>query len=157
MSYTKIKRSKDKGFTLIELLVVVAIIGFLTSISMVILSDAREKSRDARRFEDLQQIKNAIELYSADQNGLFPPGADTSILVTGNYIQVLPVDPLNTGVYAYSYQGTTYAGAACSTGRCAGYVLKAVLEQPEQEALDIDIDGTFAGVDCNDPAFCFIP
>ncbi len=146
-----------RGFTLIELLVVIAIIGFLTSISMVILSDAREKSRDSRRFEDLQQIKNALELYGADTNGLYPPGDTFTVLTDGGYIRVMPIDPLNRGVYSYSYQGTNYNGGVCSSGLCAGYLLKAVLEQIEQEALDVDIDGTFAGVDCTDPAFCIIP
>ncbi|MFC1731828.1 type II secretion system protein [candidate division KSB1 bacterium] len=149
---------KDCGFTLIELLVVVAIIGFLTSIAMVILSDSREKSRDSRRLVDFQQVKDALELYSADKNGLYPPGTDLTLLVTGNYLPIFPTDPLaGIGTYGYSYQGTTYSGTACNSGLCAGYVLGIVLEQPEQEALGVDIDGTLAGVDCADPIFCIIP
>ena len=151
------KNRRNRGFTLIELLVVITIIGFLTSIVMIILSDARQKSRDGRRFEDIQQIKNALELYSADKSGHYPPGTDLTLLVTGNYLPVFPTDPLNTGSYAYSYQGANSSGGACNSGLCAGYVLKAILEQPEQEALDADIDGVFAGVDCADPAFCIIP
>jgi len=147
----------ERGFTLIELLVVIAIIGFITSIAMVVLTDAREKGRDARRFEDFQQIKNALELYSADKSGLYPPGTDLTLLVTGGYIPVFPIDPLGIVPYGYSYQGTTYSGTACNSALCASYVLRVVLEQPEQEALDVDIDGTFAGVDCVDPAFCIIP
>ncbi len=157
MERTREKSSYYAGFTLIELLVVVAIIGFLTSISMVILSDAREKSRDSRRFEDLRQIKNALELYSVDKSGLYPPGDTFIVLTDGNYIGAIPVDPLNKSVYSYSYQGTNFNGTACSSGLCSGYLLKAVLEQSEQEALGIDIDGTFAGIDCADPAFCIIP
>ncbi|MEX2436971.1 MAG: type II secretion system protein [Candidatus Paceibacterota bacterium] len=149
--------SRRKGFTLIELLVVITIIGFLTSIALVILSDAREKSRDSRRFEDFQQIKNALALYSADQNGLYPPGTDLGILVSGGYIQAFPMDPLNIGSYTYSYQGTTYSGSVCNSALCSSYVLKVILEQPEQEALDVDIDGVLAGVDCTDPSFCIIP
>lgn len=149
--------TRKSGFTLIELLVVIAIIGVLTSITLVILSDAREKSRDSRRFEDFQQIKNALELYSADQSGHYPPGSDLSILVDGGYIQVLPIDPLNTGVYGYTYQGADSFGSGCDSGLCASYVLKVILESSDQEALDIDIDGTLADTDCSDPAFCIIP
>jgi len=152
------KNTQNRGFTLIELLVVIAIIGFITSIAMVILSDSREKSRDSRRFVDFQQVKDALELYSADNNGLYPPGTDLTLLVTGNYIPVFPTDPLaGIGSYGYSYQGTTYTGAACNSGLCASYVLGVVLEQSEQEALDVDIDGTLAGVNCVDPVFCIIP
>jgi prepilin-type N-terminal cleavage/methylation domain-containing protein len=157
MLLTTKKSLQNRGFTLIELLVVVAIIGFLTSIAMVALSDAREKGRDGRRFEDFQQIRNALELYSVDRNGLYPPGTDLTILVTNNYLPVFPLDPLNRAPYGYSYQGTTNVGAACSVGFCSGYVLKVILEQEGQKALGVDIDGTFAGVDCADPAFCVIP
>lgn len=151
------RNTPNLGFTLIELLIVVAIIGILTSIVMIFLTDARQKSRDSRRFEDLRQIKNALELYSTDKGGHYPPGTDLTLLVTGNYIQVFPIDPLNTSSYTYSYQGANSSGGACNSGSCTGYVLKTVLEQSGQRALDIDIDGTFAGVDCADPIFCIIP
>lgn len=58
--------SLRKGFTLIELLVVIAIIGVLASVVMVSLSSAREKSRDARRLADLNEIRKAVELYYSD-------------------------------------------------------------------------------------------
>lgn len=57
---------KKKGFTLIELLVVVAIIGILTSMALVALSDARQRARDARRVSDIRQIMTALELYYLD-------------------------------------------------------------------------------------------
>ena len=60
------------GFTLIELLVVIGIIGILASIVLTALAFARAKSRDARRIQDLLQIRNAIELYLADNNGVLP-------------------------------------------------------------------------------------
>lgn len=61
---------KKAGFTLIELLVVVAIIGLLSSIVLASLNSARAKARDARRKEDLIQIRNAIALYQNDNNSL---------------------------------------------------------------------------------------
>lgn len=149
-------QNKEKGFTIIELLVVVAIIGILTSITMAFLSDAREKSRDSRRFDDLRQIKNALGLYNTDNNGLYPPGSSMTQLTGGGYLQLVPVDPTHTGPYAYSYQGLN-GNNVCNSSPCTSYVLKAVLEQDEQEALDVDIDGTLGGVNCDDPAFCIIP
>lgn len=132
-------------------------------IAMVLISgvylfgDIREKSNDGKRFEDIRQIKNALELYSADYNGLYPSGTDLSLLITGDYIPDFPVDPINSNFYIYSYQGASYTGISCDSGFCASYVLKVVLEQEEHKTLDIDIDGTFAGIDCVDPAFCVTP
>ncbi len=61
-----------KGFTLIELLVVVSIISLLASVVLASVNSARSKGRDARRLEDLQQIRNALELYANDHNGSYP-------------------------------------------------------------------------------------
>ena len=68
----KLFYKKDSGFTLIELLVVISIIGLLSSVVLAGLSTARAKARDARRYSDMQQIRNALYLYSVDHNGYFP-------------------------------------------------------------------------------------
>ena len=60
---------KRKGFTLIELLVVIAIIGLLSTLAVVALNNARQKSRDAKRVSDVKQMSTALELYFADNNG----------------------------------------------------------------------------------------
>lgn len=54
---------KKSGFTLIELLVVVAIIGLLSTLSVLALNTARARSRDARRISDIKQIQTALEMY----------------------------------------------------------------------------------------------
>lgn len=64
---------KTKGFTLIELLVVIAIIGILASVILAALNNARVKGRDARRLQDLRQIRIALELYN-DKYGTYPIG-----------------------------------------------------------------------------------
>ncbi len=60
--------SNKKAFTLIELLVVIAIIGILATISVITLSNARSKSRDAKRAGDIKQVQTALELFFNDQN-----------------------------------------------------------------------------------------
>jgi len=62
---------EKKGFTLIELLVVIAIIGLLSTLAVVALNSAREKSRDAKRLADIKQIQTALELF-ATQTGRYP-------------------------------------------------------------------------------------
>lgn len=64
-------KNSSKGFTLIELLVVIAIIGILASVVLASLNSARTKSRDARRLADLNQIRNAVELYYSE-HGHYP-------------------------------------------------------------------------------------
>ena len=153
-------KNNKKGFTLIELLVVIAIIGILASIVLASLNSARRKSRDSRRLADLKQIKNATELYLND-NKTYPvantwAGLRTELTGTncagGTCISSLSDDPLSPGA-AYSYQSTDAAGAACDapSAACEGYVMKAVLEE-NNAALNNDVDGTVAGVDCGDPS-----
>ena len=79
---------KQKGFTLIELLVVIAIIGLLSTLAVVALNNARQKSRDAKRVSDIKQIQTALELYYNDANAY-------------------PTD-LTFGTGSIAYSGTTY-------------------------------------------------
>jgi prepilin-type N-terminal cleavage/methylation domain-containing protein len=67
-----------KGFTLIELLVVIAIIGLLSTLAIVALQNARQKSRDAKRVSDIKQIQTALDLYFTDKN-TYPPGDDITL------------------------------------------------------------------------------
>ncbi len=73
------KINKQTGFTLIELLVVVAIIGILASVVLASLNSARVKARDAKRMSDIQQIRNAIEMYIT-ANGHAPDLGDSDCL-----------------------------------------------------------------------------
>jgi prepilin-type N-terminal cleavage/methylation domain-containing protein len=110
------KIQKSKGFTLIELLVVVAIIGVLATIVLSSLSDARARSRDAKRLADIRTIQAALEVYYVD-NGVYPllPHDYTrSDDATWDDLETLlgttlPVDPINRFIqndewFLYAYQ-----------------------------------------------------
>lgn len=113
-----------KGFTLIELLVVVAIIGMLSSVVLSSLNAARANARDARRGQDMQQIKSALELYYNTFNR-YPPNTDDGGCTGGNasnclwklendlvpnYIPSIPVDPTyntkSSGNFYLYYSGS---------------------------------------------------
>ena len=131
---------KKAGFTLIELLVVISIISLLSSLVISSISTAREKSRDARRKADMNQLRVALQFYASNNNGFYPgeTWCDSSIgtmasagcppvpassdwnyssvfvssLINGGYIPKMPIDPINNSTYFYNYEPD------CSQGRC---------------------------------------
>jgi type II secretory pathway pseudopilin PulG len=92
--------------------VVIAIIGLLSTLSLVALNVARAKARDALRVADVKQIMTALELYYNDV-GHYPKAwfnlstsgklATTTNGATSTYIGLIPINPSPTD------------GRACST------------------------------------------
>jgi prepilin-type N-terminal cleavage/methylation domain-containing protein len=127
---------KKKGFTLIELLVVIAIIGLLTSIVLVLLGLSRSKAKDSRRFSDFRQINTAMELCYQDPScaggmDIYPSiaaGPD-SVSSIGKYLPLVPKDPVEEGLYQYTWTSnaaSTTGGSAARQYYCA-YVKLEVL------------------------------
>jgi general secretion pathway protein G len=124
---------KQKGFTLIELLVVIAIIGLLSTLAVVALNNARQKSRDAKRISDVKQIQTALELYYNDANGypmtvtLVAPGLELAYDGT-TYMGHIPTAPTpadcaTNNTYTYTTTGstgTTYELTYCLGGTTGG-------------------------------------
>lgn len=128
-------RRPQSGFTLLEVLVVVSIIGILASIVAVNLGGARVLARDARRKEDMAQLRTALELYYNDHKAYpviefaqsNPQNLGWTELQAAllPYVSALPTEPpggLTVG-YRYRSQG---AGAATCTDQW--YVLEFQLE-----------------------------
>lgn len=147
-----------KGFTLIELLVVIAIIALLSTLAVVALNNAREKSRDAKRVSDVKQIQTALELYYADEGG-YPAVASAVVLgataqaelnsggfttVGGTapvYMGQVPSNPTPNGA-DYSFESQNADGTACTAGDCASYEISFQLEGTTGSLDDSDTDGT---------------
>ncbi|MFA5420614.1 MAG: FISUMP domain-containing protein [Patescibacteria group bacterium] len=88
-----------KAFTLIELLVVIGILGLLTTIAVVALSQARSSARDVRRVADMKQVQTALELFM-NENGRYPTeeewssGSIFSSLTNTNFMYIIPSAPV---------------------------------------------------------------
>lgn len=93
-----------KGFTLIELLVVIAIIALLSTLAVVALNNARQKSRDAKRVADIKQVQTALELYFTDQNA-YPVASPAVVLGDATHTCLS-----STNGFAAACAGTTYMG-----------------------------------------------
>jgi prepilin-type N-terminal cleavage/methylation domain-containing protein len=119
-----------KAFTLIELLVVIAIIGVLATVSVIALSNARAKSRDAKRVGNMKQTQTALELFFND-NGRYPTAEEwntgtllsTTSSATTTYKRVIPTAPIpadgdcseneNTLAYTQVENGASYSISFC--------------------------------------------
>ena len=60
-------KNKEKSFTLVELMVVISIIGLLSSIILVSLSNAREKAKIATSLTFSSQVQNLIGIESVGE------------------------------------------------------------------------------------------
>ncbi len=154
---------KQKGFTLIEMLIVVAIIGILSALVLVGLSQFRLRGRDARRVADLKQVQNALEIYYT-RNSSYPvaPAGTASqkwaaltetITEAGIGLNQLPQDPLYT-----DSNGISYYYQDCNSTQ--NYVVAATLEDENNQALKDSAQGTGTasctfGIECGvDGVYC---
>jgi general secretion pathway protein G len=62
----------NAGFTMVELIMVMAIIGVLAAISMIAISDFKNKTKTARAATEIRGLEKDIIAYATDK-GTYPP------------------------------------------------------------------------------------
>jgi len=94
------QRSK-RGFTLIELLVVIAIIAILAAIIFPVYARVKLAGYKSSDTSNLNAIRNALQLYRADQGG-YPPAllGYATLYAPGNTANVVPASGLHSFLYS---------------------------------------------------------
>jgi len=117
---------KQKGFTLVEMLVVIAIIAILAGAVLLAINPAAtmRKSRDTTRMNDLDSLRNAINIALTENEIVLSGTTGDSVNGTqavdgtgyieftipagkvglSRYIPALPLDPTNTGDLIYRFE-----------------------------------------------------
>lgn len=111
-------KKHPQGFTLMEILVAMAIMGILAGVGFSSYRVSIQKSRDAQRKNDLNQLQRALESYFSDF-GLYPPetagriagcddgattcpwGSSFSLSNGKVYMKTIPSDPVANTYYVY--------------------------------------------------------
>ena len=79
---------------MIEILVVVAIIALLSSVALISLMSAREKSRNVKRLSDMTQMNTALELYYSTNKGYPSSSLGVPQDMAPNFLTSMPSAPL---------------------------------------------------------------
>ena len=98
-------KKRQPAFTLIEILVTIAIIGILSGLGVSSYLRALKNGRDGRRKADLAQIAQALVTYRYEK-GSYPATGSWKTDLSTDYINPMPVDPINNTTYKYSYTQT---------------------------------------------------
>lgn len=113
-----IVKRNNRGFSLVELVIVVVIVGLLAAIAIPRFSRGASGATDSALSGDLVVLRNAIEMYAAEHNGVFPAAATFGTQLT----QYTKLDGTVSAIKdaAYPYGPYLHAVPALKVGSAAG-------------------------------------
>lgn len=131
--------NKSSGFTIIELLIVVVLFFAMCALFLYQKNNFEATARDDRRKADINTLHHNLEKVYFKEHASYPDTLSPETLTglqedlfkdpAGVTINELRVDNELLGTTTRSTY--TYEALNCSDGDCAGYVLRANLEQEE--------------------------
>lgn len=119
-----------QGFTLVEMLVVVAIVAILAMAGFTVFGPVMKNNRDRQRLQDLNSIKQALELYRTDTH-YYPATLPTSLTSPDGrktYLKTTPKDPLSGSNWQYTYLALPNSPVPCTGLDCTSFILCAKKE-----------------------------
>lgn len=60
------KKNEKNGFTLIEIIIAIFIIGIIITLANISINKIKEKGRDIKRIDNIEQLQLALEMYRRD-------------------------------------------------------------------------------------------
>lgn len=105
--------ANQKGFTLIEVLVVITMLGILSTIIVPQITKQLEKPKKSRAMIEIKTLKNALDMYYAENNAYPATKADINSLMkeegvlAGKYGTASASDPWGNPYYIKA-DSTTY-------------------------------------------------
>lgn len=131
-------------------MIVVAILGILAAIVLPEFQGHIQQAKEAAAKDSLRILREAIERYAVDHNGV-PPGYqnnDTSqtpgalwvvsqLTITNKYLPELPENPFNGYSSVYIVQSGTAITDGMAVGSAQGWVY-----QPSTKTVKINLTGT---------------
>lgn len=146
-------RDTSFAFTLVEILIVVAILGILAAIVLPEFHGHTQKAKESAAKENLRILRNAIELYAAQHNGVPPgyPNDDNTknpafvyfllrMIRAEHYLSDLPRNPFNN-LKIIRVLDNDEDFPTDATGSSA-YIYKPAIKQIKLDWPGIDSDGT---------------
>lgn len=142
-----------KAFTLVELIIVVSILGILAAIVLPEFQGHTKLAKEATAKDNLRVLREAIERYAAEHNGIAPGYNNNSpstlptlfffnqqLITSGKYLNEMPENPLNgkTSVLIVNNENSVPASA---TG-LYGWVYKPSSRTVKLDWTGVDSAGT---------------